>query len=150
MKFPTVHHWLVCRRGKAQSPVGPLNPYTLRGVSYRYVIPATIGLSAVDPYPAKLVCVFARFYGGEGPVDFEIHVQWIDDPATVKSARAKPEVYGPFTVHFRPGEAVRDFLFRLRNVPLYGIGRYAVRLIPVSSKKRVEVLATEYFEVVQA
>jgi hypothetical protein len=142
--LPTVQHWLVCRRGKVAA-AAPYNPYTLSGVTYRFAVPAAVGMSPGDPYPAKQLCVFARFFGGSGSVDFEIRVAWLDGPG---GGRVTAEVYGPFTIHFRAGEPVRDYVFRLRNVPLSGTGRYAVELVPATGR-RAGPLAVEFFEVVQ-
>ena len=94
------------------------------------------------------MCVFARFYGGLGSREFEIRVTWLDGIGD--SEEAIVEVYGPFTVHFREHESVRDYVFALRNVPILGTGRYAMRLydldVPIFDTP-AEPLAVEYFEV---
>jgi hypothetical protein len=54
--------------------------------------------------------------------------------------------YGPFTVSFRNDEPIRDFLFRLVRLPIFGSGRYSATLFQVSgmmAQDRIR-LATEF------
>ena len=103
-----------------------------------------------DPKPIRSLRLFARFFGGAGGWDFEVEVRWLDDPDDGAGDGTVTEVYGPFTVHFREGESVRDFIFPLRNVPLCGTGRYEFRLMALDASRfgdDWEPLAVEYFEV---
>ena len=56
------------------------------------------------------------------------------------------ETFGPWRVSFRPGEPTRDVVFRLRNVPIEGQGRYGIELRSVAPGKRKR-LAIEYLSV---
>jgi hypothetical protein len=142
---PTVQHFLLCRAAKVRPPARPFNPYTLRGVTYQYLVPARFGLSPADPKPAKVLRLFTRFFGGEGAHDFELEFGWADAP----DGERLTETYGPYTITFRAGDGVRDFVFAVRNVPLWGVGRYEVLLRAVDDADG-EPLAREYFEVMQS
>ena len=121
-----------------------MNQYSLLGVGFRLAVE----LESIFPKPIDSLCVFARFYGGLGNREFEIQVTWLDGLGD--SEETNVEVYGPFTVHFREDESVRDYVFSLRNIPILGTGRYALRLydldIPIFEITS-EPLAVEYFEV---
>lgn len=134
---------MVCRGASVRPPAMPFNPYTLRGVSDRYRVSASIGLSRHDPLPARVLHLFTRFFHGTGTHDFELEVVWMDGPAGEDWS-----TFGPYTVTFRDTDSTRDFVFPMRNVPLWGVGRYLVNLWQVSVAGR-DLLATEYFEVVQ-
>ena len=111
-------------------------------------------MSVHDPRMVKSLQLFARFFGGDGPLDFEIQQWWMDDP-TAGEEGTQVEVYGPHTVHFRSTEPVRDFVFSLNAVPLVGVGRYQFRLVPLVSVSDApideppEPLAVEFLEVLQ-
>jgi hypothetical protein len=147
-ELPTVQHWVLCRNAKVIPPVGTHNHYTLRGVGYQRRVDPTVGISVHDPRRLKILRVFARFFGGAGAVDFEVQQWWMDHPTAGESG-FQVEVFGPFTVSFRDGESVRDFVFALRGVPLVGVGRYQFRLVPLPSASDDEPLAVEHLEVVQ-
>ncbi len=146
---PAVHHWILCRSAAVESPAKPTNQYSLFGVGFRFAVESRFESEPTFPNPIDSLCIFARFYGGSGTREFEIQVEWLDGPG--ESEGSITEVYGPFTVHFREGESVRDYVFSLRNVSISGTGRYAVRLhdldIP-SFEIPYDPLAIEYFEVV--
>lgn len=76
--------------------------------------------------------LFTRFYLTRArPVEYYVNVWWEDTP------RPKHELvgrFGPFPIHFRPDELVRDRVFRLQNVQLRGVGRYTVRLVRFRKK----------------
>ena len=147
-EVPAVHHWLLCRSAAVDSPAKPMNQYSLYGVGIRFAVEVAVELAPIFPKPIDSLCVFARFYGGSGTREFEIEVTWLDGLEDFEETFV--EVYGPFTVHFREGESVRDYVFSLRNVPILGTGRYAVRLsdldMPIFESPS-EPLAVEYFEV---
>lgn len=152
-ELPAVQHWILCRMAKIAPPARPFNQYVLRGVSYRYEVRPSVGMSMHDPRMVKSLRLFARFFGGNGPLDFEIQQWWMDDPASGESG-TRVEVFGPHTVFFRPTEPVRDFVFTLNAVPL--VGRYQFRLVPLPSVSNAEPdddppepLAVEFLEVVQ-
>lgn len=145
---PVIHHWILCRSAVVESPARPMNPYSLYGVGFRFAVELQVESEPVFPKPIDHLCVFARFYGGSGTREFEIQVTWLDE--FENSEETVVEIYGPFSVHFREGESVRDCVFSLRNVPILGTGRYAVRLydldVPIYGIPS-EPLAVEYFEV---
>ncbi len=147
-EVPVIHHWILCRSAIVESPAKPTNHYSLLGVGYRFAVESRLEPEPTFPKPIDSMCVFARFYGGLGSREFEIQVTWLDGIGD--SEEVIVEVYGPFTVHFREQESVRDYVFALRNVPILGAGRYAMRLydldIPIVDTP-AEPLAVEYFEV---
>lgn len=147
-ELPVIQHWVLCRKARVIPPVGPHNLYGLSGTGYRFVVPASVGMSLNDPWPIKALKMFARFFGGSGSVDFEVQQWWIDRP-NADEPQVLVEVFGPFTVFFRAGETVRDYVFPLRRVPLAGVGRYQFRLVPLPSEPGDDSLAVEYLEVVQ-
>ena len=139
---PAIQHWLFCDDARVLPPVQPINRYQLNGVAYRVVSdaasPAGDGIVRI-----RETCLFARFFGGGGPHEYEIETSWHDDPA---GSESPIETYGPFSIFFREGEPTRDYVFRLRNFPVMGPGRYSIKLIPLDDPER-EPIAVEYFEV---
>ena len=134
------HHWMMTLSARVQPPAGPINPYDLFGVTYVHRVP--VGTVTIDPIDR--VDMFARFFNGRGTWEFEVEVVWVDGP----DGRELVARYGPFSVYFRPGQTVRDFVFVLRNVPVPGEGRYRVLLRGVKPRRR-RPISTEYFEVVR-
>jgi hypothetical protein len=112
------------------------NYYNLLWVGHTHVFPAD------TEFPASLprVDLFARFVNGSGTGEFAIRLVWLDAP---KGPR-RIETYGPFRVVFRPGEPLRDWVFRLLHVQLDGPGRYRLDLRDLNRRKR-RTLASEYF-----
>jgi hypothetical protein len=88
--------------------------------------------------------MFARFVGGTKIAEFEARIVWVD---ALSGPRAI-ETYGPLCVTFREDEPVRDVIFRLRNVPIQGIGRYCILLRAIKPQRK-QSLATEYITVVR-
>ncbi len=71
--------------------------------------------------------LFTRFYlNRANPVDYYVRVWWED---TQRPRHELVGQFGPFPTPFRTDELVRDRVFRLHNVQLRGVGRYAVRLV---------------------
>ncbi len=113
------------------------------GVAYRVHVEVGSAPTIDETVRVREICLFARFFGGGGPHEYEIEAVWHDDPT---GSESPIEVYGPFSIFFRDGEPTRDYVFRLRNFPIAGSGRYAIQLIPLDDQDR-EPLAIEYFEV---
>lgn len=88
--------------------------------------------------------LFARFVNGTGVKRFEVELVWFDASGGVRSV----ENLGLEQVTVRPGEVRRDVTFRYLNVPIGGVGEYAVRLSRHRSG-RLRLLANEYFSVEQ-
>jgi hypothetical protein len=133
-----VHHWIACLHCEVDGPAGPDNLYNLRRVGYRYVAAPETEF----PWTIEKLDLLARFFGAEGTRQFEVQVVWADAPW-------QPQVvatYGPIVVQFRPGDPVRDFLFRVGKVSFPGRGRYHVRLFEIRGH-RLKRRATEYIEV---
>jgi hypothetical protein len=103
-------------------------------------------LAADVEFPASYeqLDLFARFIGGSKKWYFEIVAHWVDAPDKPQQVA----VYGPFAVHFRAGQPVRDHNFRLNNVPLPGVGRYRFELWLLGRVRR-RMIAVEFLEVVQ-
>lgn len=134
-----LQHWVACLQAEVEPPAGANNFYNLLRVGYVY-------RAAEDtefPWDIPQLDLFARFVDGVGAVDFEIEVEWADDPGRP----AAVETYGPWRVTFRSGDPMRDAIFRLSHVPVGGLGWYHIRLLAVTPRRRL--LATEYFVVVQ-
>lgn len=96
----------------------------LLGVDYVHDVPAD------TEFPRWLpkLDVFTRFYlRNAAPVEFYIRVWWLDHPRRRKGQMTGE--HGPFRVDFQPGELVHDHVFRLVNLHLPGVGRYALRLV---------------------
>lgn len=131
-----VQHWIASLGTGVSTPVGGPSQYDLHGVCYSYTVPQG------TPFPCSIpeLCMFARFFGGSGRRNFEVRVLWLDAPGGPR----RLEIYGPYTVFFQPDALVRDYNFRLRNVPLQGAGRYAIRLRMLKPRR---VLADEFLEV---
>jgi hypothetical protein len=134
-----IQHWIACLETAVPPPVTVPSQYNLHGVCYSYTVPS----GTTFPCSVPRLDMFARFFGGSGPTEFEVRVIWLDAPGGPR----RLEVYGPVTVTFQPSVPVRDFSFRLRNVPLAGPGRYEIRLRMLNPRR---TLATEFLEVVEA
>jgi len=134
-----VQHWVACLEAHFVAQEGWVHPYDLLGVSYTHTVPAAL------EFPRELprLDLFARFFHGRGSREFELRVVWVDGP----NGPEEVDIYGPFTVFFRPDQQVRSFVFRLLNIPLPGAGRYRVHLQAVKPRRR-QPLATEFFAVV--
>ena len=123
-----VQHWVACLETRVVPPAGPNNFYDLLKVGYTHTIPP----DAEFPWELRRLDLFARFVGGMGSVDFEIPVVWLDAPNGAKTV----ETFGPVRVTFRPGESVRDVVFRFHNVPIEGTGRHRISLRAVKPLRR--------------
>ena len=134
-----VQHFVACLEVRVDGPVQLGRPCHLTDVSPVYGIPAD------RPYPVVVprLDLFTRFFVREpGAADFEVRVVWLDGEG---GRPERLEVYGPWSVVFQPGESMRDFLFRVVNVPLHGPGRYAFRLRDLNRRRTI---AAEYLEIV--
>jgi hypothetical protein len=134
-----VQHWVACLEAEVVPPAGPNNFYNLLRAGYVHQAPADTEF----PWSLPRLEMFARFIGGRGAADFEIRMLWVDAPRRARTV----ETFGPWRVSFRPGEPTRDVVFRLRNVPIEGPGRYGIELRSVAPGKRKR-LAIEYLSVV--
>jgi hypothetical protein len=116
------------------------NFYELLGVGHVHTFAADVEFPAVIPE----LNMFARFVNGAGVKQFEVEVLWLDAPEGERLVN----YYPPYQVTFRPNEPLRDYVFRLANIPVGGTGHHAIRLF-WSRRRGRTVLANEYFDVVQ-
>lgn len=115
----SVHHFVA---NLTTRQYGPHPTSDLLGVDYVHEVPA----DAEFPRWLARVDLFTRFYlRRAAPVDFWVRVWWLDAP---RQRTRFVEQFGPFPVPFQAHETVRDCVFRLANVPLPGVGLYAIRL----------------------
>jgi len=135
-----VQHWIACLESQAVPPVGVNNLYNLLGVGHVFAFAADVEFPAVIPE----LNMFARFVNGTGVMQFEAELVWFRPSGRVRSV----ENLGFNQVTFRTGEFRRDVSFRYWNVPIAGVGEYAVRLCR-HRRGRLRVLANEYFSVEQ-
>lgn len=135
-----VQHWIACLDSQVVPPVGVNNFYNLLGVGHVHTFAGDVEFPAVIPE----FDMFARFVNGKGVVVFEAEMVWFGTSGQVQSV----ENLGFTQVTFRPGEFRRDVVFRYWNVPIAGVGEYAVRLTRHRSR-RLRTLANEYFSVEQ-
>jgi hypothetical protein len=135
-----VQHWVACLEAHVEPPASVNNFYNLLRAGYVHSAPA----DAEFPWSLPRLDLFARFVGGRGTTEFEVRVAWLDAPEGIR----RVGTYGPLRVAFRRGETVRDSVFRFRNVPVEGPGRYRVQLRSVKPRRKYP-LATEYLTVVQ-
>src|SRR5262245_38855699 len=131
----TVQHWIACLEVQVEPPAAVYNFYNLLRVGPLHTV------SPDTEFPASFtqLDMFARFLNGVGVWEFEVDVLWVDSPKGLEEVA----IYGPQTIHFRQGQPVRDYRFRLNNVPIPGIGRYRVRLWAIRRGRR-RPLAVEY------
>ncbi len=136
-----VQHWVACLGAQVEPPVGVNNFYNLLGVGHVHTFAGDV------EFPAALseLGMFARFVNGAGVARFEVQVIWLDAPEGVRVI----DGIGPLQITFRPGEPLRDTVFRFRNIPIDGTGRYVLKLNQLRSRGRHRELANEYFSVVQ-
>ena len=135
-----IQHWVACLEAQVESPAGPKNFYNLLRAGYTHTVPTDTEF----PWSLSKLDMFARFSGGRKIAEFETHVVWVDAPEGPRTV----EVYGPLLVAFRSDEPVRDVVFRLRQVPIIGVGRYCILLKAIKPRRR-RALASEYITVVQ-
>lgn len=135
-----VQHRIACLESQVVPPVGVSNFYDLLGVGHVHTFAADVEFPAVIPE----LSMFARFVNGTGVVRFEAELVWFDPSGRARSV----ENLGLNQVTFRSGEFRRDVSFRYWNVPIAGVGEYAVRLCR-HRKRRLQVIANEYFSVEQ-
>jgi hypothetical protein len=135
-----VHHWIAALEARAIPPVGASNFYELLGVGHTHTFAADV------EFPAAIaeLNLFARFVNGSGVGHFEVEVYWLEAPEGERLVN----YYPPYQVTFRPNEPLRDYVFRLANIPIGGVGWHSVRLFR-SKRRGREVLANEYFYVVK-
>ncbi|MBN9122408.1 MAG: hypothetical protein J0I06_25245 [Planctomycetes bacterium] len=136
----TVQHWIACLEARVVPPVGVNNFYELLGVGYVHTFAGDVEFPAVVPE----LNMFARFVNGKGVAQLEIEVFWLDAPEGERLVN----YYPPYQITFRQNEPLRDFVFRLANVPVCGTGRHSICLYRSKRRDRV-VLSSEYFSVVQ-
>ena len=143
----SVQHLVVCERASVSGTPGPDNAYNLTGVGHSFAVPT----GTVYPATVPSLDLFIRFFvQRSGTGEFVIRYSWVDAPAG--RTRLLDE-YGPLTIFFRPGQPIRNYMVRLRNLELAGSGRYALRLTQLRPHHvqgiRQRVLRTEYFVVVE-
>lgn len=136
-----VQHWIACLGAQVEPPAGVNNFYNLLGVGHVHTFAGDVEFPAVIPE----LSMFARFVDGTGVAHFEMQVIWLDAPEGERVI----DGIGPLQITFRPGEPLRDTVFRFRNLPIDGTGRYALRLHQLLSRGRSRELANEYLSVVQ-
>jgi hypothetical protein len=129
-----VHHFVACER-VAVSRAGPDNPYTLHGVSSG-MAPVAV---APGQYRFDELWLFARYYASPGRYRVEVDVEWLDGPSGPVGVLALPILLPPVVV--AAPEPVVSRAYRLANIPVPGVGRYAFRL---SGGKRNRLLAEEF------
>ena len=143
MSRPKVHvqHAVLCHTTRQY---GSAPTSDLLGVQYSYTFPPD------KEFPQRLprVDLFTRFFiDRPGVQDFYVRV-WRLLPDGRQTPMCK---YGPFRVQFPSRVVFRDQHFRLRDIHLGGIGRYAVKLCRKVSRgwkgTRFRILKTEYFNV---
>ncbi|MCI0701372.1 MAG: hypothetical protein L0241_09860 [Planctomycetia bacterium] len=135
-----VQHWIASLEATVEPPAGINNFYNLLRVGHTHVLAPDTEFPTVLPR----LDMFARFVNGSGVAEFEADVIWMDAPEGWR----RTETYWPLRVAFRPGEPLRDTVFRLLGIPLEGVGRYRIDLRAIKPRKRSR-LATEYFYVVR-
>jgi hypothetical protein len=135
-----VQQWVACLETTIDPPVGVNNFYNLLRVGHTHMFPGDTEFPTTIPR----IDMFARFVNGTGVGEFEIRQWWLDSP----EGRRRIETYGPFRVVFRPGEPLRDWVFRLLYLRLDGAGRYRLDLRMAKPRRRAP-LASEYFYVVR-
>jgi hypothetical protein len=115
-----VHHFVASLTTRQY---GPHPTSDLLHVDYTYDVPPD------TEFPRRLgqIDLFTRFYLEQaGPTDFFVLVRWTDSPDEQRNRVGR---YGPYTVAFDPPDIVRDHVFRLQNIQLPGVGRYAILLV---------------------
>lgn len=143
-KRVAVHHFVA---NLTTRQYGPHPTSDLLGVDYVHEVPAD------TEFPRWLarVDLFARFYLMDAnPCEFYVRAWWLDYPRRRKGKFI--DQFGPFTVNFVPGETVRDHVFRVVNLQLPGVGRYALRLVRPKtadwkSLRRMSILKETHFRV---
>ena len=136
-----VQHWIACLGAQVDPPVGINNFYNLLGVGHVHSFAGDVEFPAVIPE----LNMFARFVNGTGVAYFEMKVIWLDAPEGTRVI----DSLGPLQITFRPGEPLRDTVFRFQAIPIDGIGRYMLKLEQLRSRRRNRELANEYLSVVQ-
>ena len=116
----SVQHWIACLGARVVPPVGVNNFYNLFGVGHVHTFAGDVEFPAGIPG----VNIFARFLNGTGVARLEVDVLWIDAPEGERLVN----YYPPYQITFRPNEPLRDYVFRLANVPVGGTGRHSIRL----------------------
>lgn len=114
-----VHHFVATLTTRQY---GPHPTSDLLGVDYTHDVPAD------TEFPRRLgqIDLFTRFYLEQATqTAFLVLVRWTD---SLDEQRKWVGRYGPYTVGFAPTDIVRDHVFRLQNVQLPGVGRYAIVL----------------------
>jgi hypothetical protein len=119
-------------------PVNPFNAYDLLNVGYYYWAEADTEF----PWIVPQIDLYARFVNGVGTVEVEVRIRRLAGPRAARRATT----YGPHAVAFRPGQAVRDTLFRLRRVQFDGEGLHSFQLVRLAPPKAY-LLATEYITI---
>ena len=135
-----VQHWIACLDSQAVPPVGVNNFYNLLGVGHVHTFAGDVEFPAVIPE----LDMFARFVNGTGVRQFEVEVFWLDAPEGERLVN----YYPPYQITFRSNEPLRDYAFRLANIPVGGAGLHSIRLYR-SRRRGRKVLSNEYFYVVQ-
>jgi hypothetical protein len=102
---------------------GPHPTSDLLHVDYTYDVPADTEFAR----RIGRIDLFTRFYLEQaGPTTFFVLVRWTDSP---DEQRKRVGRYGPYAASFQPTDIVRDLVFRVENIQLPGVGRYALLLI---------------------
>lgn len=134
-----VSHFLACPTVVVDR-AGVDNPYTLVDVRYDYWVPAD------REWPARLddLWLYTRFYNGRGVGEFELRVDWLDDP----NANRPPSIclFPPLVVQFPSGTTVLSRAWRVSVIEFPGEGRYRFTL----HSRRGQRLATDYIRIRRA
>lgn len=133
-----VQHWVASLEARAVPPVSQFNAYDLMSVGYYYWAEEDVEF----PWVLPRLDMYARFVNGVGTEVFEVRIRRLAGPRSMR----RTTIYGPHSVAFRPGQAVRDTLFRLLRVPFAGEGLHRIQLVHLTDE-RASLLATEYITV---
>jgi hypothetical protein len=139
-----VQHFLATTSARYSLADDGMPQYDLQGFRFAFRLAGINESSWRLPTRIDSFDFMTRFFDGQGAIDFEIEWAWIDQPRD----QSIPLVatYGPFTVAFRSDDTIRDFLFRLVRLPIFGSGRYSATLFQITGKMQGQRtrLATEY------
>ncbi len=120
----------------------------LLGVCYTYTYAPDIEF----PRHIPQVDLFTRFFVYSP--GFEEYFLRVWRLAADDAGQTRMGSFGPYPVRFTPGTVFVDRPFRMKNVRVEGVGRYAVRLCVKRNRRwrgvRYRILATEFFQVVRS
>ena len=134
----SVQHWVMSLAARPVPPVSPSNAYDLLSVGYYHWAEADTEF----PWVVPQIDMYARLVNGIGTAEFEVRILRLAGPRSLR----RTVTYGPHVVAFRPGQPVRDTLFRLRKVQFDGEGLHRLQLVWLHRQKAI-LLANEYITV---